>query len=68
MAPRPEFQLRHRWEVGTLAVWGNTATQHATVDVFFSVSISHPCNLWRPWWVPVTSKSIGIQKYIPSRS
>ncbi len=32
---RPEFQYRHNWEVGTLAVWDNTATQHAAVDDFF---------------------------------
>lgn len=35
LAPRPEFQLRHKWDVGTLAVWDNTATQHAAVDDFF---------------------------------
>ncbi len=32
---RPEFQYRHNWEVGMLAVWDNTATQHAAVDNFF---------------------------------
>jgi taurine dioxygenase len=35
LAPRPEFQFRHKWDVGTLAVWDNTATQHAAVDDFF---------------------------------
>jgi taurine dioxygenase len=35
LAARPEFQLRHKWDVGTLAVWDNTATQHAAVDDFF---------------------------------
>ena len=32
---RPEFQYRHKWRVGTLAVWDNSATQHAAVDDFF---------------------------------
>lgn len=32
---RAEFQYRHNWQVGTLAVWDNTATQHAAVDDFF---------------------------------
>jgi len=35
LAARPEFQVRHRWQVGTLAVWDNTATQHSAVDDFF---------------------------------
>ena len=35
LATRPEFQVRHRWQVGTLAVWDNTATQHSAVDDFF---------------------------------
>lgn len=32
---RPENQVRHQWQEGTLAVWDNTATQHAAVDDFF---------------------------------
>ena len=35
LTPRPEFQLRHKWDIGTLAVWDNTSTQHAAVDDFF---------------------------------
>lgn len=35
LSARPEFQLRHRWNVGTLAVWDNSATQHSAVDDFF---------------------------------
>lgn len=32
---RPEHQVRHQWNEGTLAVWDNTATQHSAVDDFF---------------------------------
>ncbi len=32
---RPEFQYRHKWREGTLAVWDNSATQHMAVDDFF---------------------------------
>ena len=35
LSARPEFQVRHRWAVGTLAVWDNSATQHSAVDDFF---------------------------------
>ena len=32
---RSEFQYSHKWSEGTLAVWGNSATQNAVVDDFF---------------------------------
>ena len=35
LSGRSEFQYRHKWSVGTLAVWDNSATQHAAVDDFF---------------------------------
>ena len=31
-AIRPEFTCRHRWEVGSLAIWDNRCTQHYAVD------------------------------------
>ena len=35
LVTRPENQVRHRWQEGTLAVWDNTATQHSVVDDFY---------------------------------
>ncbi|GAA4344246.1 TauD/TfdA family dioxygenase [Pigmentiphaga soli] len=29
---RPEFQYRHRWQVGDLVMWDNCATQHLAVN------------------------------------
>lgn len=33
---RPEYHYRHRWEVGTVAVWDNLATQHFAVGGYSS--------------------------------
>ena len=35
LAERPEFQVRFRWERGSVAVWDNRCTQHYAVADYF---------------------------------